>query len=565
MASPLTRHGQARSVPQTRPARPDQVQNNAGGYVFALGDDQKLNRFLTIGTTGGTFYVKEKKLTRDGASFIEQLASADRDALIDQAVEISVAGRAPRNSPALFAIAAAGGLGSTEYRARALASVPLVARTGGHLLEWACYHEMFRGWGPQAVRAVRNWYTSKDPAELAFQALKYKSRKQGEGPDAPVWAQRDLIRLAHLSYGGNRTVGALGWGDPSSDSHPGGKGSEAHQALFRYLAGGKLGEAIASFPVVQAAASAHTTRNVAEWVSLILGCPSLSREMLPSEALVHPEVWQALVEGGNLGMTAVLRNLAQMTRLGLIADGNAFTARLCGSLLDGERLRKARVHPVQVLLALKAYGLGCPVSGKGKSWVPSTGVTAALNEMFYLAFGLVKPTGKRILAGIDTSASMTWPIDGYAFTALEAAAAMAMVTYRSEDFTELAGFNGGEAMNSIGIAKADDLQQVMNKVMRHPHGGTNVAAPMQFALRHRVPVDVFRVYTDNETWAGAVHPHKALENYRQGLGIDARLQVLAVSPTGTTVADPLDPRQIDVSGFDSAVPQLLADHAAGQL
>ena len=49
------------------------------------------------------------------------------------------------------------------------------------------------------------------------------------------------------------------------------------------------------------------------------------------------------------------------------------------------------------------------------------------------------------------------------------------------------------------------------------------------------------------------------------MGIDARLVVVAMTATRNTIADPADPKQLDVSGFDSAVPALLADFSRGDL
>ena len=77
--------------------------------------------------------------------------------------------------------------------------------------------------------------------------------------------------------------------------------------------------------------------------------------------------------------------------------------------------------------------------------------------------------------------------------------------------------------------------------------------------------DGFLVLTDNETWAGSIHPHQALEQYRQHAGIGARLAVAAMTPTEFTIADPDDPGSMDVSGMDSSVPTLLADFSRGDV
>ncbi|KRD14120.1 hypothetical protein ASE48_03590 [Mycobacterium sp. Root265] len=60
-----------------------------------------------------------------------------------------------------------------------------------------------------------------------------------------------------------------------------------------------------------------------------------------------------------------------------------------------------------------------------------------------------------------------------------------------------------------------------------------------------------------------MHPHQALAEYRRKTGIPARLVVVAMTATGNSIADPADPGQLDVSGFDGSVPQLLADFGRG--
>jgi 60 kDa SS-A/Ro ribonucleoprotein len=81
---------------------------------------------------------------------------------------------------------------------------------------------------------------------------------------------------------------------------------------------------------------------------------------------------------------------------------------------------------------------------------------------------------------------------------------------------------------------------------------------MTWALRQRRPVDVFVVYTDNETWAGHIHPVQALRQYRDAMGIDAKLVVVGMTATQFTIADPADPGMLDVVGFDASVPDVMA-------
>lgn len=528
------RHG---VTPQTEQARSDEVVNNAGGYVFEVDDRTRLNRFLTLGTEGGTYYVDEQKLTRDNAGLVVKMAEGNDRKLIADTVMVSHDGRAPRNQPALFAMAAAAGLGNTDYRHEALDFLPQVARTGYHLLVWAEYIEMFRGWGPQLVKGVANWYKIQSPEDLAYQILKYKQR---EG-----WSQRDLMRLAN-------GAGGLKHGATPEQA-----------AVFNYVMKGTF-DADRLPVLIFAAEQAHATRDVRSWVALIEQYRSLSHEMLPSEALAKAEVWEALVNSGNLPLGALLRNLSRLTRLGVFKQMDAWTTSVCmNRLLNTEAIRKARIHPIQVLLALKTYALGHSIQGTS-TWQPVPQVIDALNEMFYLAFGNVVPSGKRTAICLDVSSSMNNTVSGYPFRAREISAAMALITMKTEP--QYAAMAFSHQFVPLNISASQRLDDVVRSISNLPFGRTDCALPMAWAQYNNLAVDTFQVWTDNETWYGPNgHPHEALKSYRRATGINARLQVAAITPTQFSIADPLDPGQLDVSGFDAAVPKLMADHARGDI
>jgi len=86
---------------------------------------------------------------------------------------------------------------------------------------------------------------------------------------------------------------------------------------------------------------------------------------------------------------------------------------------------------------------------------------------------------------------------------------------------------------------------------------------MIHALEHKIPVDAFVVYTDSETWAGDVHPSQALREYRQKMGIGAKLIVCGMVSNGFSIADPTDAGMLDVVGFDAACPQVMSQFVAG--
>jgi 60 kDa SS-A/Ro ribonucleoprotein len=71
-------------------------------------------------------------------------------------------------------------------------------------------------------------------------------------------------------------------------------------------------------------------------------------------------------------------------------------------------------------------------------------------------------------------------------------------------------------------------------------------------------VDVFGIITDNDVNCG-IHPTQALNNFRRAMSKNAAQIVCATSMSRFTVADPTDPMQVDITGFDSHVPAIFAE------
>jgi 60 kDa SS-A/Ro ribonucleoprotein len=103
---------------------------------------------------------------------------------------------------------------------------------------------------------------------------------------------------------------------------------------------------------------------------------------------------------------------------------------------------------------------------------------------------------------------------------------------------------------------------VVRQISTVPFGGTDCALPVVEATKHRWTVDAFVVFTDSETWAGNIHPVQALREYRERMGIAAKLVVVAMTSNGFSIADPDDAGMLDVVGFDTATPNVMADFVA---
>ena len=302
------------------------------------------------------------------------------------------------------------------------------------------------------------------------------------------------------------------------------------------------------------AANALSSDDVKQMLRLI-GEYKLTLEHVPNHFLSSPLVWEALLP--NLPPTAMIRNLGKMTSVGLLRPLSSPTKLVCDVLTNSDRLRGARVHPLSVLIAADTYSQGHGVKG-GLTWQPVGQIRDALEEAFYSAFDAVESTGKRHLLALDVSGSMGWSyLANTQLSAAKAAACMAMVTHRVEPQTHVMGFS--DSLVHIDISKKERLDALVQKIGAIPMGRTDCSIPMVYARQNRIEVDAFVVYTDNETWAGTIHPSQALLQYRQATGIDAKLIVVGMTATEFTIADPADAGMLDVVGFDASCPAVMAD------
>jgi 60 kDa SS-A/Ro ribonucleoprotein len=262
-------------------------------------------------------------------------------------------------------------------------------------------------------------------------------------------------------------------------------------------------------------------------------------------------------------MTAMIRNLGNMTKIGLLTSQSEATKTIVAALGNDEAIKKARVHPINVLFAMNTYASGGGFRGGG-SWNPVTKVVDALDGAFYKSFGNVEPTGKRVLLALDVSGSMTWGnVGGTNLTPMVAEAAMALVTEAVEDDVEIMAF--GSTFKPLDISSRMRLDDVVRKMSGWSFGGTDCSLPMIYAGKNNLEFDAFVVYTDSETWQGHIHPAQALAQYRKQTGIDSKLIVVGMVSNGFTIADPKDAGMLDVVGFDTATPNIMSDFIAGRI
>jgi 60 kDa SS-A/Ro ribonucleoprotein len=540
MSTTFAKHVSPKITPQTRaiPGRESEMtQNDAGGVVFKLDKWKTLERFLIMGTEGGSFYVTEEKATIRACESLSACVLENSQRVVDTLVQISEAGRSLKNDFALFALAYVMATSKTpgeKFYARQ--QLNRVARIGTHILHFAEFVNQLKGWGTGTKKAFQGWYTSKTPDSLAYQYMKYKQR---DG-----WSHRDILRLAHP------------YGTPEQNevfNYITKVGSKAKEGEVKpELDTSKLPQQLQTAIALPLMSEKGVIAEIERW--------NLPREVIPTEMLNSIEIWKVLLP--HMGSTAILRNLAKMTTIGLLAIPE-YANVVFGKLTDVEQMKKDRVHPMQILFAMKTYASGKGFRGS-LTWTPVPLIKSALEVAFHASFNFVQSSGKRHMMALDVSGSMgMYFIANSNVSCREAAVVMAMINARSEENALLVGFSNNLIDLRDRIRATDTFESAMKKIDGIPFSSTDCSLPMVYATERRLEVDMFTVYTDNETYAGRIQPSQALEQYRRKLGIpDAKLAVVGMTASPFTIADPKDPLMLDIAGFDPDTPQMLSIFAS---
>ena len=546
-----------------------QIVNSIDGFVWKVDDMKRLHRFLVLGSESPTYYMEERKLaTESGRAIVNLLQQGRGVEVVDEIRKYSIEGRTVKQNPIMFALALCARRDDLATKRRAYEVLPEVCRIPTHLFMFIDYckilskqnGEKTKGWGRAHRNAIKKWYISNcnsDPMKLAKNITKYQKR---EG-----WSHRDVARLMHLKPEGQDVRDELrvimryvvqGWDQVLTTYFPADR-NVPHMSI------GEGTNAVLEFLRAVEDVKRIAVENEALVIELIRQY-NLVREHIPTLFLNSVEVWRALLT--KMPMMAMIRNLGKMTSVGLLSESEREPIdRVCSKLRDVGMLKSARIHPFNVLVALKTYMDGHGDKGRLR-WNPNEEILTALEKAFYLSFKNVESTDKRHLLAIDVSGSMSYV--GCAgtpcITPRVASAAMSMVTAKTESNHNFVAFS--DQIVPLMIDKDMSLDEVLAVMKLIPMGGTDCALPMLYAIENKLEVDVFVVYTDCETRTVSMQPSEALKKYRERSGIrDAKLIVVAMTSNGFTIADPDDPGMFDMAGFDSAAPKVMREFILGSI
>lgn len=495
-------------------------------YVFSEDPFTVLNRFLILGTESSTLYESAEKLTDQNTDNLEACLRSDPKRAIDIITDVSVRGAGIKNDTAVYALAVAASSPVQSTRALAFDAIPKVCRTGTHFLMFVAFCDQLRGWGTGFKAAVWGWYANlAETGKLDYQLAKYRNR---EG-----WTHRDVFRMIHK---------------PVTQMDP---------PTARLIGSVVRGQKAPNGSFLELVEEASGMKTEGEILRLLRHYPGATWEMLPTEALNFPGVWEYFVDLG-MPITALVRNLNRLTAQGLLATFSPTEKKVIATLTDEKALRASRIHPLNLLIAKLTYASGQSVKGSSR-WVPMGRISDALEEAFIKSFDYAEPTGKNYFLGLDVSGSMGYEelkgIPG--LTPAVVTACMSLALVKAEANVVVGGF--ADRFVDLNISKTDTLSSAISKVVRSNFGATDCTVPVRLALAQKIPVDTFLVMTDGETNCGPAHAANELKKFRSEINPKAKMVMAAMTATDRSITDPKDPLSLAITGFDPSLPRIVQE------
>lgn len=520
-------------TPQNQPIpgrEAEMIQGRSGGLMFKADTWSVLRRCLLIGTAKSTYYAGKHELTTEFVETVQQAIALNPNRVAQEIVYASD-GRAINNSAPILALVLLS-MGETPEAKQAFQEIfAQVVRTGSHFYEWLSYTKAMRGFGKIVREAGKAWL-SRDVKELAYQLLKYQQR-QG-------FSHRDALRLFHVKPVTDEHNQLFGWVMQGWEELPAQIPSAALSQIWWY-------EWLKRHPD-------RTHKAIAQG--------RLTHEMAAPVGKMDRQAWQLLFNDMPIG--ALLRNLGSLTELGVLTGHSRDNLNRVAKLLNSrERLRKGRIHPIDVLKALKTYQSGGQVGRSQKTWQVVPQIVDILEQALELSFDVLAPTGKVFLHAVDVSGSMSYSSVSMGLTCCEIATTMALATAKAEQHYVIRGF--ATDFRDLKITARDSFSDAIAKASNQKFGGTDASVAYDWAIQHKFKADVFCFWTDSESWAGRKHPSQALAEYRRRVNSQAKAVYVTLAPYNISLVDPQEPMSWDIAGFDPGTPRLIQMLATGEI
>lgn len=217
-------------------------------------------------------------------------------------------------------------------------------------------------------------------------------------------------------------------------------------------------------------------------------------------------VWSAIFP--NLPPFALLRNINTLDRKGILDD---FKKEIKEKLSDGDKLRKSKILPFRFYEAYKVIN---------KEWAKNL-----MQEAIDASFENIPDFVGKTAVVLDVSGSMSGMLD--------VASLFAVCAARKGNVNKITLFD----TRAWGMTVDPNKSILTIAQSIHTHGGTDIAAPINFLTKQGEVYDNIVLITDEQQNTGSPM-YAAFETYRKRLNMNVNLFVVDVSPYRSAITPP---------------------------
>jgi 60 kDa SS-A/Ro ribonucleoprotein len=274
---------------------------------------------------------------------------------------------------------------------------------------------------------------------------------------------------------------------------------------------------------------------------------------LPYEVVtgvIQPDLyqWQAMIR--QMPYFALLRHLNTFQRHRALYGSVRYIAE---RLRDVNAMRKAKILPFRLLTAYEQFA---PKRNE-------TAIQQALLDAMDIACDNLPSLGDKVCIAPDVSWSMSGRISDNSTTRyIDIAGLFASALYRQSDKALILPFNHDVLDFSFDGHHVLDNARSVGKLLG---GGTEVRAPIEYLIEHRIAVDTFIGITDNIEWHhGSLWRNRSNDiddsgflgtwrKYKRDVAPEARAYLITIAPYRSAVAPDDEPDVHYIYGWSESV------------
>lgn len=509
------------------PVDSHQVRNDAGGYVYQMGEKSRIFQFLVMGTTN-SYYTSREELLDSRLKDVRVLVNKYPVWTLEKVTSVDARGISQKHNALILVCAIL--LYHEDQNVRSLARKTLkpLIRTGYHALSYLNYINAVRnferaqgrkaGFGRAKVSVLRDWLEGLSSRELVLQRIKYHNRDGMRLEDIFNFAHPNMLKGGVIKdLISHWIMGTL---------------TEEDNAILAAMveSGDENAKQINAWAVI------NNPGVSIEEAAMLIRENKLPRESVPTHFLKHQAIWGALLN--HMPIHGLIRNLRVMHDNGFLNSESR--KQILARLTDVDALKKSRVTPMDIL---KAWGMLKDRDDK---------VAMVLEKTFMKLMKVQDKVNAKVLVAVDVSGSMGIYLSDTqreGLRAIEVATGMALAAKNAFTHVDIMGF-------STYTAKLIRESLDPNEAWDNWGDGTTASLAVDYMNNSNTVYDAVLFITDNDTWLGN-HVQSEVRKYRNRFNVPTVLAVNGTKMSGQTLADPNDFLSLDLSGFVPEVLELL--------